>query len=370
MLPKSNTITAGLIYITIAISAVIFVTGACSYSEPVKITRPDPKPQNAVPQTTQPPADLTAPAAADNTTSEQGSWQGLVTFSGKDSTATPAVFVSSKKWRVSWTIESGMPQYASFNLFVRKASTNFSAGTDGFQTGKELHGSIPVDGSPDSYYIQIVAANLDKWNVNVEYDERYVPGSPVQIALIRFKGTPNPLGCCNPNLYEADEYVVIKNFSNISQDIRGWTLKNITRGYPSFTFPQYFPCIPFTVEDPLKYTSYTPPTVTRQFTSQEEAESEQPALAPLKIDWATCTPSTPLDEKPMKPVTADQGMPLPCILYPGQTVLVFTDQIHCFYGGFSFNFGQGNIWDNNKPDTAILYDSQGREMSRRSYSAD
>jgi hypothetical protein len=108
--------------------------------------------------------------------------------------------------------------------------------------------------------------------------------------------------------------------------------------------------------------------VTHQFTTLEEAQlaARSTAEAP-KIDWASCTPSTPLDEKPMKPVQTDQGTVMPCILYPGQTVLVFTDEIHCYYGGFSFNFGQGNIWDNNKPDTAVLYDSHGEEVSRRSY---
>jgi hypothetical protein len=89
---------------------------------------------------------------------------------------------------------------------------------------------------------------------------------------------------------------------------------------------------------------------------------------PSQIDWTSCTPIPPLDETPMSPVKGQTwGHAPPCVLYPGQTVLVFTDEIHCQYGGLSFHYGFGNLWDNEKPDTAVLYDSNGQEVSRRSY---
>jgi len=365
--PKAS--QAVLIYLTVALSALIPLA-ACSNAEPVKLVQPNPKPQDNATLTTQPPVDTTTPTIVSNSAGEGSSWKGLVTFSGKESGTTPPMFIPGNKWRVNWAIESGAPQYASFNVFVRKEATGFIAGSGGYHAGQAYQGSITIDGPPDSYYIQVIAANLDKWSVSAGYDGGYAPGSPVQIALVHFQGTLNPLGCCNPSLYEVDEYVAIKNFSNASQDIRGWTLKNITRGYPSFTFPEYFPCIPFIIEDPEDYIAYTPPSVTRRFTTLEQAEAAETITAPVKIDWASCDPLVPLDEKPMKPVATDQGLALPCVLYPGQTVLVFTDEIHCFYGGFSFKYGQGNIWDNSKPDIAALYDSQGREMSRRSYAVD
>jgi hypothetical protein len=37
------------------------------------------------------------------------------------------------------------------------------------------------------------------------------------------------------------------------------------------------------------------------------------------------------------------------------------------WGGFSFNYGNGNIWNNRQPDTAVLYNARGVEVSRRSY---
>jgi len=76
----------------------------------------------------------------------------------------------------------------------------------------------------------------------------------------------------------------------------------------------------------------------------------------------------PLDETPMQPLNGQEpDRVLPMVLYPGQIILVFTDEIHCQYGGLSFRYGQGDLWNNETPDTAVLYDATGTEVSRRSY---
>lgn len=38
---------------------------------------------------------------------------------------------------------------------------------------------------------------------------------------------------------ESDEYVEIKNLGDTPQDLEGWVLKDVSEGYPSFTFPSY-----------------------------------------------------------------------------------------------------------------------------------
>ena len=53
-------------------------------------------------------------------------------------------------------------------------------------------------------------------------------------------------------------------------------------------------------------------------------------------------------------------------LQPGKIVRVYTNQIHYEYGGFSFGYGKA-IWNNTSPDTAALYNTQGNEVSRKSY---
>ena len=53
-------------------------------------------------------------------------------------------------------------------------------------------------------------------------------------------------------------------------------------------------------------------------------------------------------------------------LSPGQTVRVYTNQVHQQWGGFSFGYGT-SIWSNTDPDTAGLFDSGGNLVSTASY---
>ena len=193
--------------------------------------------------------------------------------------------------------------------------------------------------------------------------------------MIHYRGTLSRIGCCNPMFYEMDEFVVIQNRSDTPQDITGWSLANVTKGYPVFRFPSHFPCLPYNVpslegeavsggtynvvQNPAQsvLNSLSPSNITGKTTNQPAGE----------MDWASCNPVAPLDQTPMKPASGQQGIPVPSILYPGQTILVFTDEVHCSSGGFSFNWGQGNIWNNEVPDTAVLYNSGGKEVSRKSY---
>ncbi len=56
-------------------------------------------------------------------------------------------------------------------------------------------------------------------------------GSNVQITKIFYDGLVYRV--------ESDEYVEITNLGSESQDLAGWVLKDISEGYPSFTFPHY-----------------------------------------------------------------------------------------------------------------------------------
>jgi hypothetical protein len=204
------------------------------------------------------------------------------------------------------------------------------------------------------------------------------PGSSVQIKLIHYRGTLTRIGCCNPGLYERDEFVVIQNTGGTAQDITDWRLTNITKGYPTFIFPSHFPCLPYdlpvlaaTGEQAIADSYYTVTKNPAQSVDNRfsiESQQTNPDNVPNSaVNWSSCTPLEPLDETPMKPARGQQGLPLPCILYPGQTVLVFTDEVHCQTGGLSFNWGQGNVWNNEIADTAVLYNAGGEEVSRRSY---
>ncbi len=92
---------------------------------------------------------------------------------------------------------------------------------------------------------------------------------------------------------ESDEYVEITNRGDQPQDLEDWMLKDVSEGYPSFTFPSY-------------------------------------------------------------------------ILAPGKSIRVYTNEYHPEWGGFSFEYSRA-ILNNSEPDIAVLYNSQGEEVSQKSY---
>ena len=53
-------------------------------------------------------------------------------------------------------------------------------------------------------------------------------------------------------------------------------------------------------------------------------------------------------------------------LEPGETIRVYTNQVHSDSGGFSFG-SRTAIWSNSDPDEAGLYDADGTLMSSKSY---
>ncbi len=53
-------------------------------------------------------------------------------------------------------------------------------------------------------------------------------------------------------------------------------------------------------------------------------------------------------------------------LEPGETIRVYTNQLHSDSGGFSFG-SRTAIWSNSEPDEAGLYDAEGTLVSSKSY---
>ena len=53
-------------------------------------------------------------------------------------------------------------------------------------------------------------------------------------------------------------------------------------------------------------------------------------------------------------------------LEPGETIRVYTNQMHTDSGGFSFG-SRSAIWSNSDPDEAGLYDADGTLVYSKSY---
>jgi competence protein ComEC len=161
--------------------------------------------------------------------------------------------------------------------------------------GTDIHGTIVVTTNGEEYELHLEKQALP---VTLPATSPTTPSEPgqttppgpteavdVQITHIFYDGLVYRV--------ESDEYVEITNLGSEPQDLAGWVLKDISDGYPSFTFPSY-------------------------------------------------------------------------VLAPGQSIRVYTNEVHPEYGSFSFGYGKA-VWNNSDPDTAVLYNAQGQEVSRKSY---
>ncbi len=185
---------------------------------------------------------------------------------------------------------------------------------------KDVSGdTVIIDEGCHDYYLQVICANLNRWTINVE---EYLSGSsngPVQITYIHYKGTPEFIASTKGHeIPEYDEYIELKNVTYSPQIVAGWTLTNVTKGYPTFIFPMYTPC------------------------SCEHLGT-----------WSTCV-------KECYP-------PRPCSIDPHKSIRIYTGEPDWATGGYCFYYGLGDIWNNETPDTAVLYNAAGQEVSRKSY---
>jgi len=76
----------------------------------------------------------------------------------------------------------------------------------------------------------VITMDSDK-DITAYFEKETSVGSNVQITYIFYDGVVYRT--------ESDEYVEITNLGDTSQDLEGWVLKDISEGYPSFTFPSY-----------------------------------------------------------------------------------------------------------------------------------
>jgi hypothetical protein len=287
---------------------------SCSLTAPAPpATKPATKPP-VVTDSTQP--EEVSPVEA---TAEEDGWSTVKSFTGTESTATASFHVSGNEWRIMWSVEPQMPQYGVFDILIfRRDGFDMLADRFSYSPGTES-GTVNIDEGGHDYYLKITCANLNIWTVDIEEKNVQNQDQPVQITNIHYKGMDyDDTIASGRDIVEWDEYVEIKNFSDSPQNIVGWKLKNITKGAPTFIFPIYAPC---TCED--------------------------------SGSWSQCM---------------EQCYPRrPCTMEPRQSIRVYTGEPQWESGGYCFYYYPGNIWDNETPDTAVLYDASGQEVSRRSY---
>jgi hypothetical protein len=121
-----------------------------------------------------------------------------------------------------------------------QGTTNPSLGTYTYDKGTQVNISAsPASGwafdhwggdASDTSPAIVITMDSDK-NITAYFEKETCVGSNVQITYIFYDGLVYRT--------ESDEYVEITNLGDTSQDLEGWVLKDISEGYPSFTFPSY-----------------------------------------------------------------------------------------------------------------------------------
>ncbi|UCH50413.1 MAG: lamin tail domain-containing protein, partial [Chloroflexota bacterium] len=291
---------------------------ACVPTTPTtSTTKPNAQPPTQIENET--PPESSQPELPPEETENEADWNIVQTFTGQESENTPSFHISGTKWRIIWTADIKYPEYAIFDILVYPQDTtslltkriSYSKGTSGDT-------AYIYEGGRD-YYLKVIAANLSNWTITVEDYANQELNCPVQITKINHKGAEylRQIAGGYVIIVEADEYVEIRNLSDSPQNITGWALTNLTKGGPSYTFPTFKPC------------------------SCEWYSSHTDCIK-------NCYP------------------PRPCVIEPYKSIRVYTHEPHYESGGFCFYYGV-NIWDNEMPDTAVLYNLEGQEVSRKSY---
>ena len=290
---------------------------ACGQTAPEAATLALPtSPPPAAPTSTENQPPEQPPPVDEAADGEEGNM--VETFTGEGNETTPPFHVSGSEWQITWTIDTEHPENATLNLVIYCQDKPYAI----WQTVSHQGGAsgdvtyfIPLEANRD-FFIKVIAQNLRGWAITVKDNHAEASACPVQITDIHYRGTvypPDPENYICFERVEPDEYVVIKNLGDCYQDMSGWVLKNITRGFPSFTFPSG--------------SVLSPGQIIRVYTDEVYPECEE---------WREFGTKTP----------------------------------HCTHFSplwFTFYYGPGDIWDNEEPNAAVLYNSRGEEVSRKSY---
>jgi hypothetical protein len=163
-------------------------------------------------------------------------WEGDV--SGTSTAVT--ITMSSNKNITAYFTQLPPTQHTLTINVSGQGSTNPDLGTYTYDEGTQVsitatpasgwgfdHWGGDASGSSPTF---VITVDSNK-SVTAYFKQVTTIGSNVQITKIFYDGLVYRV--------ESDEYVEITNLGSEPQDLAGWVLKDISEGYPSFTFPHY-----------------------------------------------------------------------------------------------------------------------------------
>ena len=98
-------------------------------------------------------------------------WQTVTTITGAEGQTTNYFNVPTTEWRIIWSITPTDPnsQHSSFSAFIyAKGESAYVDSINGDPT--QLSGTMYIHEGAKDYYTEIFAANLQSYNLKIEYD--------------------------------------------------------------------------------------------------------------------------------------------------------------------------------------------------------
>jgi hypothetical protein len=271
--------------------------------------KPNPAPVLPKPQVTQPPvtSENQSPKEVEtppaNQAVDEDKWYLVETFSDAAGETTPIFHIYGTEWRLTWTIDAQHLETAVFKLAIYPKDQPYAVWQTVSNAG-ESTGTV-------NYFL----SSVDKHDFRIKVTAQYLQRWTIVI---------------EDNATAATFYPV------------------------QITFIHY------------KGTIY-PPDPTASCCTYERVEPDEYVVIKNLSEyyqdmsgWVLKNISNP--GPPFKFPTSP-----PYTLAPGGIIRVYTDEYHSETGGLSFYYGYGDIWSNDKPNTAVLYDAYGKEVSRKSY---
>lgn len=116
-------------------------------------------------------------------------WQTVTTFTGASDTTTDYFNVPTIEWRLTWsyTPSSSGGDYAVFSFFIYQKGETAVYKDYLMKTGRdETSGTIYVHEGSKEYYLTIGAANIQNYNIKIEYDSSAIPEYSTIAVIVAF----------------------------------------------------------------------------------------------------------------------------------------------------------------------------------------
>jgi hypothetical protein len=292
-----------LVSLVVLLLLTLSLIAACTQPLPNLAPVPPKSQVTAPPATSENQSTKEAETPPSNQAVDEEKWYPIETFSGQTSETTPVFHIYGTEWHLTWTVDAENLETAGFKLSI-----------------------YPKD---EPYAIWQTVSNSGKNTGTVNYFLSSVD--------------------------KRDFFIKVT-----APSLRYWTIAIEDNATAATYYPIEISSIHY------KGTIY-PPDPTASCCTYERVEPDEYVviknLSEYDQDmsgWVLKNISNP------SPAFKFPTTP-PYILDPGGIIRIYTDEYHSETGGLSFYYGYGDIWSNDKPNTAVLYDAYGKEVSRKSY---